>query len=91
MMILFVLNLLYDLWATSYLIDEGRGYGFNKCTITVTSQCTGLGTVFFNETINRDEPGGSHTNADFYAEFDVDYPYMLEHEYALDIELFFEE
>lgn len=61
---------------------------FNKCTITVTSQCTGLGTVFFNETINRDEPGGSHTNADFYAEFDVDYPYMLEHEYALDIELF---
>lgn len=73
------------------LIDEGRGYGFNKCKIYVASQCTGLGTVFFNETVNRNEPGGSHTNADFYAEFDVDYPYVLDHDYALDIDLYFEE
>lgn len=46
---------------------------------------------FFDETVDRIEPGGSLSNADFEAEFDVDYPYVPEHEYALDIELFFEE
>lgn len=59
--------------------------------MVVASQCTGLGTIFFDETVDRIEPGGSLSNADFEAEFDVDYPYVPEHEYALDIELFFEE
>lgn len=73
------------------LIDEGRYYGIKKCRMVVASQCTGLGTIFFDETVDRIEPGGSLSNADFEAEFDVDYPYVPEHEYALDIELFFEE
>lgn len=72
------------------IIDEGLRYLYRKCTILATSEITALGEEFYYNTVDLDEDYTSTTTAGFVAEFDIDYPYMKENNYALSINLNFE-
>lgn len=71
------------------MIDEGVRYSYQKCTILVTSEITALGEEFYYNTVDLDEDHTPTTTAGFVAEFDVDYPYLEENNYALSINLDF--
>lgn len=71
-------------------IDEGRSYSYQKCTILATSEITALGEEFYYNTVDLDEEHTSTTTAGFVAEFDINYPYVNDYNYALSINLNFE-
>lgn len=72
------------------MVDEGLRYSYRKCTISATSEVTNLGKEFYYNTVDLDYDHTSSTTAGFVAEFNVDYPYTNEHNYALSIDLYFE-